>query len=269
MQIAHKEDVSVLLQLLYHALRMVHSRVKFLGGIDPAPVQVNACQVAPRAPIDNTVDVEHGHYLEHEVVSQDLRLQKWPRQVVNDSFHHPGGARLTWMDSRRYHDALTRFNRLWVALESRDDKHVTVVASNGLAEGFAAHPILSLRVTLELIEVATHIGEGVGVRVGEVDNVRVVFKSDRPRKRVVVPCILASHRILVVADVEATANPAFAGALSLIFRVDERAHPVVVEGVGLHKVDNIEAVLLASPRVAYSEVVPLTVAPSVVVWLQY
>lgn len=138
------------------------------------------------------------------------------------------------MHSGGDYNTLPGLNCLWVALESRDDQHVAVVAGNRLAEGLSAHSVLPLRVAFELVKVATHVGVGVGVRMGEVDNVRVVFKGDRPRQRVVVPCILASHRVLVVADVEATADPAFASALGFIFRVKERSHAVIIEGVWLH-----------------------------------
>ena len=43
---------------------------------------------------------------------------------------------------------------------------------------------------------------------------------------------------------------------------------MVVEGVGLHEVNDVEPVLLASLYVADLEVVPLSVAASVVIWLQ-
>jgi hypothetical protein len=43
---------------------------------------------------------------------------------------------------------------------------------------------------------------------------------------------------------------------------------VVVKGVRLHQIDNVEAVWDSRPRVRHFEVVPLRVAPGIVIGLQ-
>lgn len=95
-----------------------------------------------------------------------------------------------------------------------------------------------------------------------------MLESHRPSQSVVVARILASHRILIVTNVSSAPHPAFASSLGLGLRVDQRAHAMIVKTVGLHQVDDIEAILLACPRVRDAEVVPLGVASRVIVRLQ-
>lgn len=44
---------------------------------------------------------------------------------------------------------------------------------------------------------------------------------------------------------------------------------MIVQRVRLHHVDYVESVCLTRPRIAYAEVVPLSVPPSVIVRFQY
>lgn len=44
---------------------------------------------------------------------------------------------------------------------------------------------------------------------------------------------------------------------------------MVIEGIWFHKIDDVETIGLARFGVAYAEVVPLSVAACVIVWLEY
>ena len=172
------------------------------------------------------------------------------------------------MHSRRNYDAFACLDRLWIALERCNYQHVTVIASNGLTESLSPHPVLALRVALQLVKIALQVCVGVRIAVGKVNNVRIVLESHRPSQSVVIACVLAPHRVLIVTNVSSAPHPAFASSLGLGLRVDQRAHAMIVETVGLHQVDDIEAILLACPRVRDAEVVPLGVASRVIVRLQ-
>ena len=172
------------------------------------------------------------------------------------------------MHTRRYNNSLSCFDSLWVALESSDNEHVTVVTGDRLTQGLSSHPVLALGVGFELIEVPLLISECVRIAVCEVDNVRVILKCDGPGQRIVVPGILSSHRVLIVADVATTTNPALACAFGLSLRVDQWAHAMVVQTIWLHQIDDIEAVLLTGARIGNLEVVPLSVTAGVIIWLQ-
>lgn len=269
MQVAYEEDISVFLQLLNHALHMVHCRVKLSRRINPASVQVNSGQIAPRTAIDDTINVEHRNDLENEVVAEDLCLQERSCQVINDTLHHPAGTCLSRMNTRRYYNTFARLDSLRVTLEGCDDEHVAVVTSNGLAQRLSSHAILSFRVCLEAIDVAAQVSVSIGVAVREVDYIRVMFEGDAPCERIVVSSILTAHRVLIVADVEAAAHPATPRPLGLGLRVDKWAHAVIIKRVWLHQVDDIEPVLLSCAHIPNSEVVPLNVAARIVVGFQY
>jgi len=43
-------------------------------GVDPDSIEVDACEIASRAAIDNTVWVKHWKQLKDEVVSKDLGI---------------------------------------------------------------------------------------------------------------------------------------------------------------------------------------------------
>mmetsp|Transcript_11932 Transcript_11932/g.20170 ORF Transcript_11932/g.20170 Transcript_11932/m.20170 type:complete len:212 (+) Transcript_11932:949-1584(+) len=155
-----------------------------------------------------------------------------------------------------------------VALEGGHHEHVAVVACNSLAEGSSAHAALSFGVGLEGVEVALEVGEGVGVAVGEVDRVLVELELALPGQGVVVALVLPLHRVLVVADVCAGADPPSPHLPLGSVGVHQGPHAVIVEGVGLDQVDDVEAVVLARLHVGHAEVVPLGVPSRVVVGLE-
>ena len=59
MKVANEEDVAVFLELPYHVLHVVDRWMQFARWVNPASVEIDAGQVATRATIDDTIDVEH------------------------------------------------------------------------------------------------------------------------------------------------------------------------------------------------------------------
>lgn len=71
--------------------------LQLFAWFDPAPVEVEAGQVAAAVSVHNAVNIEHGNHLENKVVAQNFRIQTRARQVVQNAFHHPGGSRFARM----------------------------------------------------------------------------------------------------------------------------------------------------------------------------
>lgn len=89
-----------------------------------------------------------------------------------------------------------------------------------------------------------------------------------PSESVIVALILPLHAVLVVAYVCSSSDPASPQLFNLSFRIHEWPHPVVVKRVRLYQVDDVKSIRFASFGITDSEVVPLSVPPSVIVWLQ-
>jgi hypothetical protein len=237
-------------------------------GVNPAPVQVDSGKVASGVAVDDPVGVEHGHHLEDEVVSQDLGVQTWPCEVVEDTLHHPAGTGLARMDPRRDADALPILDGIGLALERCDHQHVAVVARDCLAQGATPHTVLALGVRLQNVEVPLKVSVSIGITMREVDSVLVMLEAALPGQGVVVPRILSLHRVLVVADVTSCSDPPTPRLLGGGLGVHQWPHAMIIERVWLDEVDNIEPIILSSLRVGHAEVVPLSVASRVVIWLQ-
>ena len=266
MQVTHQENVSVLLKFLYHIFHVVNRRVQLAGWIDPASVQVHASQITSGAAVDNAIDVEHRNDLEDEVVSESLCLDISRSQIVNDSLYHPRGACFTRVNPWWNDDTFSSFDHLGIRSKRGDYQHVAIVASNSLTEWFSSHSGSGSRIIFQFVQISAKISECVRIAVRQVDYVRFMLKRDRPSESIVVTVRFAL-RVLVVADVSAAPNPAFAWFFGLSFWVKERSHAVIVQTIGLHEVNDVEAVLFTSSYVPDSEVVPLGVAASIVIRL--
>ena len=70
---------------------------------------------------------------------------------------------------------------------------------------------------------------------------------------------------LIVSDVDAIALPAYTTFFCLFDTINERLHALIVVGVWLHKIDDVEAVLSVFSSVLNTEVVPLRVAVCTIV----
>lgn len=80
-----------------------------------------------------------------------------------------------------------------VTLESSDNKHVTIVSCNSLAKCSSSHPVLSLGISFQNIEVPLEISVCVNVTMSQVYRVLVIFKLLLPCQGIVVPLILSLH----------------------------------------------------------------------------
>lgn len=103
--------------------------------------------------------------------------------------------------------------------------------------------------------------------MSEVNCVILMLEDSAEGQGIEVASVLPLHRVLVIADVVAVPLPAFAVETGFDFRVHEGFHAVVVKGVRLEKIDDVEPIDFPSDDVLDSEVVPLRVASCVVVWL--
>lgn len=86
---------------------------------------------------------------------------------------------------------------------------------------------------------------------------------------IVVTLGLPFHRVLVVADIFTVPVPAFSKLFCLNLTIHQGLHPVIVKGVRLEQVNNVETVGTPWSRVLHAEIVPLGVPTSAIVWLQY
>jgi len=57
-----------------YIFHVVNGGMDFFVWLDPAPVQVDSCEVAPTAPIYYPINVQHWHNFENEVVSEDFSV---------------------------------------------------------------------------------------------------------------------------------------------------------------------------------------------------
>jgi hypothetical protein len=74
------------------------------------------------------------------------------------------------------YDALPVLNSFRIALEGRDYQHLAVISSNALAESSPSHPVLFLRVGLQLVQVFNVVSVCVRVAMSEVHRVEVVIE---------------------------------------------------------------------------------------------
>lgn len=78
----------------------------FLGWLDPLPVQVCPRQIASVVAYDDSVDIEHGHDLEHEVVSEVLGSGMVAQQKLDNVLYDVGGHGFARVDSGGENDGL-------------------------------------------------------------------------------------------------------------------------------------------------------------------
>lgn len=88
-----------------------------------------------------------------------------------------------------------------------------------------------------------------------------------PSQGVVIPSVFSFHRVLVVTNISTSTNPSFP-LFGSSLRVYKRSHPMVIQWVRLHQVDDVETVRFASFNVRNTEVEPLCVATRVIIRLQ-
>ena len=89
----------VLSQLVDHLLDVIHRGESLLDGVFVLSVEIAAGQVTPGVANNHSVRVEHRNYLEDEQPPESLGCLSVAGEVVQNSSHHPGGGRLSGMDS--------------------------------------------------------------------------------------------------------------------------------------------------------------------------
>lgn len=120
----------------------------FARRILPLSVQVLANECAPRISEDDSVRIDHRHYLEDVIVSQYPGADARTDQVVDDALLHVGSASLTWVHPRRNYDCLLLLHLLLVIAECRDREKIARIACIRLAEHFALEPGAQARIVL-------------------------------------------------------------------------------------------------------------------------
>ena len=88
MEIAVKYEVSLFFHALDQLLCMINSWMKFLIRVDPLTIEVHQTQVASIIANDDTIRVEHGHYFEDEIFSEDLGNIGVAEQVLDDILYN-------------------------------------------------------------------------------------------------------------------------------------------------------------------------------------
>jgi|688.fasta_scaffold1501978_1 hypothetical protein len=71
-EVTVKHQIPFLFHALNQLLCMVYRGMKFFIGVDPLSVQVDQTEVASVVADNDAVRVEHGHYLEDEILSQNF-----------------------------------------------------------------------------------------------------------------------------------------------------------------------------------------------------
>ena len=138
-----------------------------------------------------------------------------------------------------------------------DDQHFAVVAGERLAQRPHSQVRVVLFVPSNFVEEGQQVARvGVGHCVGEADLVVLMRQRVGEAEREVVvlgqsrlrldcfgrrPILVAEKRVALVADVGACPVPPFARLSVLNLREYSRLHPIIVERVGLHEIENVEA----------------------------
>lgn len=189
-------------------------------------------------------------------------------QIINYTFHHIGGSGLTWVHSGAQDDSLLLFHSLlWITKRS-NRQHINLIPSVTLAQHFSSKPIFSQLVIFQVAEISLQVSIGVWVAVRKVHGVFIMVKLHSKGQSVIMSSELLLQGILIVTDVFAYSLPAFSQSHCIGIRIHQRLHPVVVQAIGLQKIDNVESVFLVFSGVLNSKVKPLIVHFSIIIWFQ-
>lgn len=142
--VAVEQDVSRLQGLPHHHLggavlgTLLHARR------NPLPIQVEARKRRSVVAHDDSVWIQHRDDLEHEVVSQVLGIVVVGNQELQYSLYYVRGVAFSRVDSRRDDNRPSNCNILRSRTEIGNDRHLTVVVSNGLANDGLPDSVLAL-----------------------------------------------------------------------------------------------------------------------------
>lgn len=99
MDITAEPQLPFLFDFLDEHLGEVYGGMGFLGRFYPLSIEISSREIASIIANNNPIDIEHGHYLEHEVVSQIFGSWVIAQQKLDDVLNYIGSHGLSWMDS--------------------------------------------------------------------------------------------------------------------------------------------------------------------------
>mmetsp|Transcript_10971 Transcript_10971/g.23210 ORF Transcript_10971/g.23210 Transcript_10971/m.23210 type:complete len:208 (+) Transcript_10971:435-1058(+) len=106
MEVAVHHHLPVQLKPFQHHLGVIDTGVEAFAGFNPLSVEVLTAQAASVVAVHNTVGVKHRHNLKHKIVTQNLRVERRPSEIVYQTFHHPRRIRLPRVNTRCNQNAL-------------------------------------------------------------------------------------------------------------------------------------------------------------------
>jgi len=249
-----------------------NSWMQHLTWVLPSSIKIASSKRAPVVAVDDAIRVHHWNNFEDIVVSEVVGSGVVANEEVNDTLHHVGRVRLSRMDSGSNYYTLF-LSVLFYRASVCDRQILTLVASNCSAQSVSAHVV-----EFALLDFAEVFGEhsvSVGLGVGEVDGIIIVFEGEGESKRREAPLlckgtdalvrVFSSVVVLKVTDVFTSSGPSFfvlglARMFLPLLRVEEHLHAIVVERLALYHVEHVELHFLSLLYVAHPEEEPLGVA---------
>ena len=144
MHVDEEQDSSALLGGREELPHGVDGRVEDGARVVVAPVQVHPAQAAPVVAVDDSVWVEHGHDLEDEVVSQDLRVRVVAAQEPHRSSDHEAAVALSGVNAGAEHDGGASGHLVGVRRSGRDGQELAAVAGESQANVASADESFAL-----------------------------------------------------------------------------------------------------------------------------
>lgn len=184
MHVAIKENLAALKRPLHHQLCVVVLGEELTRTTNPLSVHICSHQAASVVAHDHTVWILHRYYFEYESVSQELCLLWITDQEINYAIHHPARISFARVHSCRQDCRLPNCYILGVGGKVRDNKHVNIVASEGLAKDSFAYLILVLEAA-PLLDILNQVCVCIGITMCEVNCIVIMFEFKFEGERVV------------------------------------------------------------------------------------
>lgn len=204
--VAVEEDVTTLQRLPHHHLGGAVLWELLHAGRDPLSVEVHAAQGSSVVSDDDAVGVEHRDDLEDEVVSEVLCHLIVRYKELKDALDDEGGIAFSRMHSRSDDYGSTNGDLLGPRAEVRNDGHLAVVTSDGLANDRLPDAVLAVWRAQSLKQLGA-VRVRVRVAVGHEHLVVVVFELHLESKSIVEATALLLELVLEVANILAVSVP--------------------------------------------------------------
>jgi hypothetical protein len=175
MEVTVHVDVPAVQGLLHHRFDCKALDELLRVGVYVLSVEVETGKGAAVVTDDHTVGIQHRDDLEYKFVSQFFGLEVVSDYVVNQAFHDPTSVSFSWMYPSSQDNRWSLGYQLRLCFEISHDDHIAVISSKGFTERRPSDPVFVLDLT-DLLQVFLAIGVSVGVAVGYIDLIIVVFK---------------------------------------------------------------------------------------------